>query len=150
MSRKIGLNGYLQIVKGAGIKFKIKQLRWQIRYAWRRAWFGYDDVDIFDLGYSFAYKMPVLLKEFKKHNIALFYDEETNKQLDEKETDQVLDEMIFYFENCDENVVYDRVLGVDWVDKFNREDMIKADTELSRCREEALRLFSKWCWRLWY
>ena len=150
MNRKIGLNGYFQMVKGASLGFKIKELRWQIRYAWRRAWFGYDDVDVFDLGYSFAYKMPVLLRDFKKNNVALFYDEEADKHLNEEETNAVLDEMIFYFDNCDENVVYDRVLGKDWDYKFDREDMIKADAELNRCREEALRLFSKWCWRLWY
>lgn len=150
MDRKIGLNGYFQIVKGASLRFKIKELRWQLRYAWRRAWFGYDDIDVFELGYAFAHKMPVLLKDFKKNNIGLFYDEEVNKQLDAEETNQVLDKMIYYFENCDESVVYNRVLGKDWSYKFDREDMIKADTELNRCRTEALRLFSKWCWHLWY
>ena len=153
MDRKLGLNGYFQLVKGAGLGYKIKELGWQLRYAWQRAWRGYDSVDVFDLWYAFANKMPVLLKEFKKRNIGLFYDEELNRYLDEDETNQVLDELIFYFENCDDGVVYDRLLGEDWSlrwKQISHEEFTNAKDELARCQKEAIRLFSKWCWNLWY
>lgn len=150
MDRKLGLNGYFQIVKGAGLKFKIKELYWQLRYAWQRAWRGYDNIDVFDLGPTFVKKMPVLLREFKKYNDSLFCDLETQRTLTEEETNQVLDEMIFYFENCDEYTVYDRVLGGKGLFDVSKEERDKAYAEAERCQKEAIRLFSKWCWHLWY
>ena len=148
----IGLKGAWKGTKGAKLSFRIKQLFWEIRYAWQRAWRGYDFVDVFDLGFVFARKMPILLKKFKENNIAMWYDVEEQKQLTEEETDKVLDEMIYYFENCDEMVVYDRILGEDWADKMLKDeiDWKPAYKELERCRTEALRLFSKWCFALWY
>ena len=80
-----------------------------MRYAWQRAWRGYDFTDVFELGYNFTTKMPVLLTEFLKNNVGLFYDAEADKQLDEEETNAVIKEMIFYFENCDEDHVYQRL-----------------------------------------
>ena len=43
---KIGLNGFRDRYKGCRFLYKLKQLRWELRYAWRRAWEGFDDHDI--------------------------------------------------------------------------------------------------------
>lgn len=37
---KIGLNGFRDKYKGCKFSYKLKQLRWELRYAWRRAWEG--------------------------------------------------------------------------------------------------------------
>lgn len=100
---KFGLNSFLERTKGASLRYKLRELWWQLRYAWQRAWRGYDFTDVFELGYNFTAKMPVLLTEFLKNNVGLFYDTEADKQLDEEETNAVIKEMIFYFENCDED-----------------------------------------------
>ena len=90
---KFGLNGFLERTKGASLRYKLRELWWQLRYAWQRAWRGYDFTDVFELGYNFTAKMPVLLTEFLKNNVGLFYDTEADKQLDEEETNAVIKEM---------------------------------------------------------
>ena len=70
---KFGLNGFLERTKGASLRYKLREFWWQLRYAWQRAWRGYDFTDVFELGYNFTAKMPVLLAEFLKNNVGLFY-----------------------------------------------------------------------------
>lgn len=150
---ELGLRAAFKKHKGASFGFIIKELYWELRYAWQRAWVGYDYTDVFELGHNFAARMPVLLRDFKENNIALFTDSETGQTFSETETDAILDEMIFYFENCDEDHVYERIHGVSGYAENEMYDMKKwtaAYEELKRCQSEALRLFSKWCWNLWY
>lgn len=149
---KIGLNGAWALTKGARITYRIKRLVWEIRYALQRAWRGYDDTDIFELWFNIVHRMPVLLREFKENNIALFPDLDGGRlSLTEEETDAIIDEMIFYFENCDEDVVFKRLFGDDgWKDAVEKNKVEQFRAELNRCQTEALRLLSKWCWCLWY
>lgn len=146
-----GLRNALEITKGSGLRWKIKTLYWELRYAWQRAWRGYDSTDVFELGYNFAAKMPELLREFKKYNNALFTNSEPFIILTEEETDKVLDDMIFFFENCDEDHIYKRLFGVDfWEEEYDKDKWKAVRAELDRCQTEAMRLFSKWVWDLWY
>lgn len=153
MKRYIGFKGVLKNTKSMSLKWKIKELYWQLRYAWQRAWVGYDYTDIFELGFNFVERMPFLLKEFKENNIALFpdLDNPSNLSLTEEETDAIIDEMIFYFENCDEEVVYKRLYGVDsFDDEYVYEKWKIVNEEVNRCWNEAMKLFSKWSMFLWY
>lgn len=61
-------------------------------------------------------------------------------------------EMIFYFENCDEDHVYQRLHQNRYYEdgEYDPEKWESVRVELERCRAEALRLFSKWCFHLWY
>lgn len=86
---KIGLNNAWRSTKGMSFPWRIRNLFWELRYAWRRAWRGYDDVEIFDLGFSFFRRMPMLLRQFKTCNISLFYDDEHDRDMTEEETDAV-------------------------------------------------------------
>lgn len=149
----IGLKGTLKHVKGYSLKWKIKTIYWQLRYAWQRAWRGYDSVDVFELGFVFTRKMVFLLKDFKKNNNALFpdLDNPNRDSLTLEETNAVIDEMIFYFENCDEDFVYERLYGVDpYEDVYSREKWKAVREEYNRCWDEAMKLFSKWSMCLWY
>ena len=153
MKESIGLKGISKNLKGRGIKWKIREVYWQLYYAWQRAWRGYDAVDVFDLGFSFVERMPFLLREFKKYNDALFPDIDNPERLSltKEETDAVLDEMIFYFENCNEYVVYKRLYGVEpFEDEYLHGRWKSAGEEYKRCWNEAMRLFSKWSMCLWY
>lgn len=161
---KIGLNNAWHITKGVSFLWRVKNLFWGLRYAWQRAWRGYDDVEIFDLGFSFFQRMPVLLRQFKECNISLFYDDEHNRDMTEEETNAVLDKMIWYFDNCDEETVVDRLYpdiaaAMEDDDLSSLDQSIKRLTwddhkaigdEVRRCRAEALRLFSQYCCQLWY
>lgn len=148
-----GLKDYPKMVRGAGLRFRVRELYWQLRYAWQRAWRGYDSCDVFNLGFKFVNKMPVLLREFKEHNVALFVDHSMGIMsfLTKEETDSILDEMIFYFENCNEDNVYKRMYGSNPGEKeYSWEEIKAANEERNRCWKEAMRLFSKWSEQLWY
>ena len=103
------------------------------------------------LGTTSPLRCPFYL-EFLKNNVGLFYDAEADKQLDEEETNAVIKEMIFYFENCDEDHVYQRLHQNRYYEdgEYDPEKWESVRVELERCRAEALRLFSKWCFHLWY
>lgn len=153
----LGLKGAWKKHQGARLRFRIKEYCWDLRYAWQRAWRGYDNIDVFDLGFITLEKMPILLREFKKHNDALFYNLENNTYLTEEETNAIIDHMIFLFENSyDTDICYKRLFGVeshedvladreDWHERYKA-----ANIERSKCYEEALELFKKWGYQLWY
>lgn len=156
MEKILGLRDALRKPKSQCIWDWIPDLMWQVRYAWQRAWRGYDDTDVFELGFSFAAKMPVLFREFKEKNISLFHDYENNKSFTEEETDAILDELIFYFENCDEEYVYRRLFGSESFDDLTIDKEIWwertkiAAEEYNRCWDKAFKLFAKHSGQLWY
>ena len=132
------------------LKRRIAALMTELRYAWQRAWRGYDDADVFDLGFRFVERMPILLQEYKRHNDCLLRDQEQGKDYTEEETERIIDEMIFYFQNCSETFTYQRIFGVSISeDDFSCDRCLAAAAEAQRCRVVALRLFSKWCFSLW-
>lgn len=151
---KIGLNNAWCMTKGMSFFWRVQRLFWELRYAWQRAWRGYDDVEIFDLGFAFFSRMPVLLRQFKACNISLFYDDEHDCDMTEEETDAIIDKMIWYFDNCDENTVIDRLYPdislQDYGARLTWADYKAIADEVRRCRAEALRLFSQYCCQLWY
>ena len=151
MSKIIGLKDAFHKPDGQRIRYWLRDLMWQFRYAWQRAWKGYDFTDVFELGFNITAKMPVLLREFKKYNVCLFHDPDTGRDLTEEETEAVIDELIFYFENTDEWTVYKRMFGIEgWEDELYLERYRQSGEECTRCWKEAMRLFSRWADQLWY
>lgn len=157
MIRSLGLKN-LSFYKGASLRWKIKTIYWEIHYAIQRAWRGYDAVDVFDLWFSFVAKMPELLRKFKDNNDGLFVDTSSGQpvNLTEEQTDAIIDEMIFYFENCDEDVCYKRIHGTDPGEDYETdheayfEKTKQAWEERQRCWDKAMELFTKWGPRMWY
>ena len=41
-----------------------RELRWELKYAWRRVWIGYDDVDFFECFEMFRRRMIRILEDF--------------------------------------------------------------------------------------
>ena len=153
----IGLKD-LEFNDGASLKWKAKTTYWETRYALQRAWRGYDAPEVFDLWFCFVEKMPILLRKYKEHHDCLFTDtsDETPVVLTEEQTNAILDEMIFYFENCNEDKCYQRMFGVDPMDDFEKcrdgyyAKCRQAYQEMQRCWEEGMKLFTKWGLQLWY
>lgn len=130
---------------------RIMTMMVELRYAWQRLWNGYDDREVFDLGFRFAERMPALLKQYKKYSDVRFKDPDTGRDLSGGETNNVIDSLIYYFERCSETDVYKRIYGVALEDDECCKSRCRAAYEESqRCRAEALRLFSKWCFQLWF
>lgn len=149
----LGLKDALAVILGkqGGLKYKARVLYWELRYAWQRAWRGYSDEDVFDLCGVFPERMTAILKSFKENNIALLYDEEKKRCLNETETDAVLDEIIAAFESCDEEKLFEDALGYRYdTGDYSIEEMDEIGGRLYENEKNAMRLLSKWIWRLWY
>ena len=144
-----GLKDYLRCSTGRSLKMFFCNLFWEVRYAWQRAWRGYDDTDVFELAYNFTKKLPVLLKDFKKNNDLLFtnMDRQDGSSLTIEETNAVLDELIFYFENCELDAVCKRLYGDKELSAQEHSIVVE---EHRRCWDMAFQLFAKWSICLWF
>lgn len=60
-----GLKNFRKVIEGAGMRYSIRELGHQIRYAWQRAWRGYDDTQWWGMDYSFISLYESLLTELK-------------------------------------------------------------------------------------
>jgi hypothetical protein len=145
----IGLKEFIKTYRDSSSKYKLKELCWQLRYAWQRAWRGYDDVEVFDLSFKFIERIVPILKDYKKNNVALFTDRKTSYILTEEETDEILDEMISLFENSDANTWIEKTN----YDSSNKEDLNKIceyEQKAWENKKKGLALFVKWFDNLWY
>ena len=146
-----GLRYYIQKTSGAGIKWHIQALFIELKHAWQRAWNGYADSDVWDISGVIIGTLPAILREYRNTHHTLFIDTTIGKELTEEETNEVIDQLIFYLENCDEDVVYERLFGVDpYTERdFNNARWAQVNNERQRCKNEAFALLSKWIWQLW-
>lgn len=145
----IGLKEFRKEYKGAGFTYKVKELYWQLLYAWQRAWKGYDYRDSFSLDFMFLQRIVPILKDFRENNVGLFYDHDKQRNLTEEETNSIIDEMIYHFENSNNDA---------WVEKTELKpsrdgDMKKIEVfekDANEHRAKALGMFVKWFDQLWY
>lgn len=114
----------------------------------------FDDQDIFDLDDQFIDRMIVLLTEYNKHTVKLFVDPKSSKgelkYFTEEETRQVVEKMIWYFENCKEEVVGERLYGEDWMDIKDVKVYESIYDEMLRCKNIAFKMLSDYFYQLWY
>lgn len=142
----IGLKGCMKPFKGMIWYRWLHELWWQIRYAWQRAWRGYDSRDLFELDNQFLNRMKAILSQFKENNACLFVDPDTQKTLSEEETDQILNQMLYYLINSDENVWITQ--GLDFKKDY---DTIKNIEKIAYSNRQAfLAMFVKYFDQLWY
>lgn len=129
----------------------LKDICRESRYAWQRAWRGFDDMDVGELGFNLVQRIPVLLREFKRKSDLLLRDPVTKRDYTKEETDAVINRLVFFFENTDEEDIYQRLYGISsWDAKYDQDRDVRVLQELRFCRAEAFRMLAKWCWDLWY
>lgn len=113
----IGLKGSWKERKGCRLIYKLKELRWDIKYAWQRAWRGYDDRDVFALSGMFVEKYKAILNDYRKNRYGLFkvpeecMDDYNKLFFNEEETDMILDTILFRLEMTDEDYVEKKLYG---------------------------------------
>ena len=105
------------------LRYFLRQLRWELKYAWRRVWIGYDDVDFFECFEMFRRRMIRILEDFINHGNGLLnlpQESEHYKELlkkfsegyfDEENTELVYQTMIFHLQMMDENYVEKKLYG---------------------------------------
>ena len=105
------------------LRYFLRQLRWELKYAWRRVWIGYDDVDMFECFEMFRRRMIKILEDFVKYGHGLLNlpqeSEHYNELLerfpegyfDEENTKLIYQAMIFHLQMMDENYVEKKLYG---------------------------------------
>lgn len=95
----IGLKHFKSKVEGSGLRHKISTLKYELKYAWQRAWRGYDDVFCFSMDSSFVALYKEAMKDFR-NNLHSY-----PANMTEEEWDEVLDTMIILLSkmNLDDN-----------------------------------------------
>lgn len=147
----VGLRGFHSNYKGASFGYRLKELRWQLHYAWQRAWRGYDDTEVFDFCFIFMERIIPILKDFRERNIALWIEDrgtDNYKELTEDQTNEIIDRMIYLAENSDSDAWVDMDL-----DPNDEDDFIKIEEIAKRNNEnekEFLRLFCEYFPQMWY
>lgn len=165
----IGLRDYLKSKKASSLKHRIKNLRYELKYAWQRAWYGYDCMDWIEMFACFTERYKSLLKEYKENHYGLFnvpeeYRDVFNKYFfDEVETDVIIDTMIYHLEMMNEDYVEKLLYGkntndysLENIEEFN--EYLKNNTiEKMKCissivnqnKEAFMELFNLFFYDLW-
>ena len=137
--------------KGYSLKYKIYEFYWALRYAWQRAWRGYDDRDVFNCDYRFLERMLLILRDFKKYNVADWTYLAKDTPL---KTDEILDRMIYLLENCSPEAWADsEEEPFKNFDCLNIEHMAKVrefENKALDNQKEFLELFVKYFHNLWF
>ena len=163
MSMYIGLKNFWKNNKKNSLKWKLKNLRWELRYAWKRAWDGYDDMDMIEMFDCFIERYKAILKDFREYHWGLFvvpeeYRDSLNKfEFDEEETNIIIDMMIYHLEMMDENHVekilygknvcdddYEILKGKDAIDRAKRIYSV-----MEQNKNAFMKLFSLFFYQLW-
>lgn len=84
----IGLKNIFKDLEGASLGYRLRHIRYELKYAWQRAWRGYDDSMVFDMNDTFIELYREILKDFKE-NLHGYPGTMT-----EEEWNDILDEMI--------------------------------------------------------
>ena len=144
----------------------LKKLRWELKYAWHRVWFGYDDVDFFECFEMFRRRMIKILEDFIKHGNGLLnlpqesehYNELSKKfpgYLDEENTKLIYQTMIFHLQMMDEDYVEKKLYGNNIYDNDYEigcrsiEDYKKISSVMQQNKDAFMKLFSLFYYDLW-
>ena len=159
----IGLKYFGENNKKNSLKWKIKNLRWELRYAWKRAWYGHDDMDMIEMFDCFIERYKAILKDYRKYHHGLFWVPEEYREsyntdcFDEEQTDIILDMMIYHLEMMDEHhvekVLYGKNMYDDnyeiWKGKEGIERMKKISSVMNQNKDAFMKLFSLFFYQLW-
>ena len=149
------------------LRYFLRQLRWELKYAWRRVWIGYDDVDFFECFEMFRRRMIRILEDFINHGNGLLnlpQESEHYKELlkkfsegyfDEENTELVYQTMIFHLQMMDENYVEKKLYGNNIydddyeVDYRSIGDYKRIYSVMRQNKDAFMKLFSLFYYDLW-
>ena len=144
-----------------------RELRWELRYAWRRAWRGYDDVDFFECFEMFRRRMIRILEDFINYGNGLLnlpQESEHYKELlkkfsegyfDDEHTKLIYQTMIFHLHMMDEDYVEKKLYGNNIydddyeVDYRSIGDYKRIYSVMRQNKDAFMKLFSLFYYDLW-
>lgn len=158
----IGLKGSLKELKGCTLRYKLKEIRWNLIYAWQRAWRGWDSRDMFNPYTSFIDRRKEILKAYRKNHCTLLnvpkeYTDMFDNRLffNEEETNMILDMMIYHLEMMDEDYVEKLLYGKNVYDddynpsEYSIEKCNRISAVMEQNKNEFMKLFTIFFWDLW-
>lgn len=150
-----------------GLRLFFREFRLELRFAWNRAWRGYDDVDMFDCFEMFRKRMIRILEDFIKNGHTLLmvpdksehYNELIRKfskvYFDEENTKLIYRTMIFHLQMMDSDYVEKKLYGNNVYDDDYQigcrsvEDYKKINLVMQQNKDSFMKLFSLFYYQLW-
>lgn len=161
----IGLKNFGKQYEGCGLRYKVERLYWELRYAFQRAWKGYDFLSVVDCSYRFRELMIFILEEFKEHNIAPFYFPEESehyedykgeidsfcqrKLMPKEDTDLIIDMMIYHLKLSDHDYV-ENFIYKNEVKNLKKDDYKRISAIANDNKTRFFKLFSMFFYQIWY
>ena len=156
----LGLKGSWKKTKGYRFRHRLKELKWDIKYAWQRAWRGWDSRDIFNMNTCFIERQKEILKNYRKNHWGLFNvpaeykDAFKEYHFNEEETDMIIDIMIYHLELMNDDNVEKLLYGNNiYDDDYDPGEYGKRYKRISivvdQNKEAFMKLFNLFFWQLW-
>lgn len=142
-----------------------KNIKWyyyEVKSAIHRMFYGYDDNDVYNIDYWFTSIVPNMLQQLKETHWGY------PGYMTEEEWDKILEDMIFYFRESDEQTCSKQEKDFDWkcedeLNAMTKEEQIQYGINRSNWHEDckriykyreemkdkAFELFAKYFWNLW-
>ena len=163
VSMPIGLKGYLEENRKNSLRIKLSNLKRELKYAWQRAYRGYDDCEIWNMYSYFVARYKEILKDYRENHYSLLnVPSEEYRNIFGKlyfnceETDDIIDTMIFHLEMMDEDHVEKVLYGknifdddYDFKKDFSIEKTKRVFSVMDQNKEAFMRLFNLFFWDLW-
>ena len=165
----LGLKDFFVSSKNNKMKLRhfFRELGWELKYAWDRAWIGYDDVDMFGFSEMFRIRMIRILEDFIKYGNGLLNlpkeSEHYNELLkifhkghfDEESTELIYKTMIFHLQMMDECFVEKVLFGNNVYDDDYEigcrsiEERKRISSVIRQNKNAFMKLFSLFYFDLW-
>lgn len=123
------------------IKWWIRDIYWEIRYAFQRAIRGYDYVDTFETFSKFTERYEKILKDYREHHYGYPGD------MTVEEWESIVDDMIYHLHYMNEENVEDELskgMPEDW-----SPSPLTVYEIMERHKDEFFKQFSKHFYSLW-
>lgn len=122
---RIGLKGLWSDIQKDSLRWKIDKTIDELKYAWQRAWKGYDNRELWGFDSMFLERTAIILEEYKKNHYGLWWcpegydwsktcekDEWFDKYLfSEEQMDAIIETLIFHLKMSDEDFVEKHLYG---------------------------------------
>lgn len=165
----LGLKDALKNNNKLRMRSFLRNLRWELRYAWRRAWCGYDDLDFIECQEMFRRRMIRILEEFADHGSGLLNIPSQSEHyegllqkfpdgcFDEEHTKLIYQTMIMHLEMMNEDNAEKALFGKNVYDDYDDYEVgCRTLVDLQRIarvqqqnKDAFMKLFSLFYFDLW-
>lgn len=166
IDNNLGLKDFWKTYKGCGIRYKIGHLFRELKYAFQRAWRGYDDSEAWSIDESFRVRMIHILSDYKNNFNSLFrvprksdhydnlgHDTVAGRFFTEKEAKIIVEMMIFHLNMMNENYVENHIFGDciynDHYRVKSTDDYLLIHDIMFQNKECFMKLFNLFFYELW-